>query len=66
MCVCASQLWMGLRTEQMGYSFKVHVRRKINQQQIEQQTQQDRVKINVLRLIFFYEHHWKLSNYFPV
>lgn len=49
MCVCESQLLMGLRTEQTVYSFKRHVRRKINQQKIEQQTQQEGVKLNTLR-----------------
>lgn len=67
MCVCESQLLMGLRTEQTGYSFKRHVRRKINQQKIEQQTQQEGVKLNTLRFKnILDENYWKLSTYFPL
>lgn len=45
MCV----LLMGLHTEQTGDSLKRPDRRKINQQKIEQQTQQDGFKFNILR-----------------
>lgn len=45
---CECVLLMGLRTEQTGHSFKRHVRRKINWQKIEQQTQQEGFKFNIL------------------